>query len=435
MSINTARSVLCQGSGACSSPLLPSRVARRRTDYFKTSTTTTAVSPPVSPSKHTAHTRPTAATATARPTAAATAMPPIHRFRHTVRKVMAMHRGTNVLSRRGVGAEPGVDPLCASADTQFGGIKQDCYRDRRLLGYSQQLRLHDEPRICEFMNDPGASEREPWVNVRWINLGGISWDVIKAVSIKYDLHPLALKDVFHMRSQTRSKADYYTKHLFLRILCHELGLHPHRPPALRLADPFTDDDAEMEMRELGKGDLGEDEKTLAGTANSSRRKRRPLLPTTRSNLNAWSGPRSRLTELATVRGDAAEVSNKHRIEEASIQALKSGERVNVKVPPMYIFLLRNGTVISMHATPDLELTQPITLRLRQRDTGLRMSADLSLLVQSLLDLLVDKALEVRAIPFPSHPLLTVLKMLALSTGLSGIAPRGGCHCDEHGAAR
>jgi hypothetical protein len=39
-----------------------------------------------------------------------------------------------------------------------------------------------------------------------------------------DLHPLALEDIFHTRSQTRSKADYFAKHLFLRILCHELGL-------------------------------------------------------------------------------------------------------------------------------------------------------------------------------------------------------------------
>ncbi|KAJ6570112.1 magnesium transporter [Mycena vulgaris] len=364
--------------------------------------------PPVSPSKHTAHTRPTAATATAHPTVAATAMPPIHRFRHTVRKVMAMHRGTNVLSGRGVGAEPGVDPRRASADAQFGGIKQDCVIE--VADYSairSSFGRMTNREFVSFMNDPGASEREPWVKVRWINIGGMSWDVIKAVSIKYDLHPLALEDVFHTRSQTRSKADYYTKHLFLRILCHELG-DPDDPilssaaqgstltdlPRSDSPTPFTDDDAEMEMRELGKGDFGEDEKTLAGTANSSRRKRRPLLPTTRSDLSARSGPRSRLTELATMRVDAAEVSKKRRIEEASIQALKSGERVNVKVSPMYIFLLRDGTVISMHATPDLELTQPITRRLRQRDTGLRTSADSSLLVQSLLDLLVDKALEV-----------------------------------------
>lgn len=45
-----------------------------------------------------------------------------------------------------------------------------------------------------------------------------------------------------------------------------------------------------------------------------------------------------------------------------------------------------GTVISMHSTPDLDLTAPITRRLRQRDTVLRTSADPSLLVQALLDL-------------------------------------------------
>jgi len=81
-------------------------------------------------------------------------------------------------------------------------------------------------------------------------------------------------------------------------------------------------------------------------------------------------------------------------EELTIKELKKGERVNVKILPMYIFLLRDGTVISIHPTPNLEYTAPITNRLRQRDTGLRATADPSLLVQSLLDLIVDSALEV-----------------------------------------
>ncbi|KAJ7638118.1 hypothetical protein B0H17DRAFT_483785, partial [Mycena rosella] len=355
--------------------------------------------PPTSPTKHTATTRPTVAAA--RPTA----MPPIHKFRHTVRKVIAMHRGTNVLSGRGVGAEPGVDPRRASADAQFGGIKQDCVIE--VADYSSvrsSFGRMTNREFVSFMDDPAASEREPWVKVRWINIGGMSWDVIKAVSIKYDLHPLALEDVFHTRSQTRSKADYYSRHLFLRILCHELG----DPDELVLSSaangstltdlprsdsptPFTDDEAEMEMRELGRGDFGEDEKTLRGT--QSTRKRRPLLPTSRSDVRPGP-PRSRLTQLAAARENTEDINKNRRVEEAAIQALKSGERVNVKVSPMFIFLFRDGTVISMHSTPDLELTQPITRRLRQRDTGLRTSADASLLVQSLLDLLVDKALEV-----------------------------------------
>lgn len=37
-----------------------------------------------------------------------------------------------------------------------------------------------------------------------------------------DLHPLSIEDLLH-RSHARSKADYYPKHMFIRILCHTLG--------------------------------------------------------------------------------------------------------------------------------------------------------------------------------------------------------------------
>jgi hypothetical protein len=143
------------------------------------------------------------------------------------------------------------DPRRPDADLH-GGIKQDCVIE--LFDYSAVR--------ARMTNDPRASKREPWVKVRWTNIGGISWDVIKAVSIKYskwlphfihlntsswlfisDLHPLALEDVFHTRSQTHSKADYFSTQLFLRILCHEIGeegtgihdqccrwLHPQHPP-------------------------------------------------------------------------------------------------------------------------------------------------------------------------------------------------------------
>ncbi|KAJ7650745.1 magnesium transporter [Roridomyces roridus] len=372
-----------------------------------------------SPTKHTATTRPTPI-ASARPQGGTT-MPPLHKFRYTVRKVIAMHRGTNVLSGHGIGAEPGVDPRRASADAQYGNIKQDCVIE--VADYSSvrsSFGRMTNREFVNFVNDPAASEREPWVKVRWINIGGLSWDVIKAVSIKYDLHPLALEDVFSMRSQARSKSDYYARHLFLRILCHELGdadeiFTASAADGSTLTDlprsdsptQFTDNDHELEMREFGNGSFYEDEKTLKGSTTlkgtkSSWRKNRPLLPTNRADVssrphrpsNRSTQPHSRLSQLATMEDDAAEKKKKRRADEIAIRALKSGDRVNVKVSPMFIFLFRDGTVISMHPTPNLDLTQPITRRLRQRDTGLRTSADASLLVQSLLDLIVDKALEV-----------------------------------------
>ena len=38
-----------------------------------------------------------------------------------------------------------------------------------------------------------------------------------------DMHPLSVEDVLHLGGHTLSKADYYPKHLFIRVLCHTIG--------------------------------------------------------------------------------------------------------------------------------------------------------------------------------------------------------------------
>lgn len=63
--------------------------------------------------------------------------------------------------------------------------------------------------------------------------------------------------------------------------------------------------------------------------------------------------------------------------------------VMVRIRTLFISLTTNlqlflGTVVNR--TPNLSFTEPIAARLRQRDTGLRATADASLLVQSLIDL-------------------------------------------------
>nr|GAT55268.1 magnesium -like protein [Mycena chlorophos] len=336
---------------------------------------------------------------------------PVLRFRGVVRKVMAMHRGTNVITARGIGAEPGVDFRRGTAEALYGGLRQDCVIE--VADYSavrSSFGRMTNREFVNFMSDPAASAPDSWVKVRWINIGGLSYDVIKAVSLKYDLHPLALEDVFNTRGQTRSKADYYNQHLFLRVLCHELATGDE-PTASSMVEgstltdaprsespaPFTEADQEMEMRDLGE--FGDDDKTLYGNSTRRSKKGGPILPTSRSDVSTPVRAPSAKHKVKPAKPRRTTTSDldpatKRRVDEAAIRALKKGDRVNVKVGPMFIFLFRNGIVISMHSTPSLELTQPITRRLRQRDTGLRTSADPSLLVQSLLDLVVDKALEV-----------------------------------------
>jgi hypothetical protein len=85
-----------------------------------------------------------------------------------------------------IGAEPGVDPRRASAELQYGHIQSECAIE--ITDYSSVSIAVGKMRNMQFiqlMCDDAASERPPWVKVRWINIGGVSWDVIKALSQRY----------------------------------------------------------------------------------------------------------------------------------------------------------------------------------------------------------------------------------------------------------
>ena len=47
-----------------------------------------------------------------------------------------------------------------------------------------------------------------------------------------ELHPLALEDVLANRGPARSKADYYSKHLSLRVQCHTVQSEDEESPQL-----------------------------------------------------------------------------------------------------------------------------------------------------------------------------------------------------------
>ena len=171
---------------------------------------------------------------------------PKEKFRASVRKVITLSRasGMSMLIANGmyVGAEPGVDPRRVTAEATYGHMINPCRIE--IVDYSAIRNLHCIKTRDEFIDlmdtgSTGPPQKPPWAKVRWINICGLSWDVIKAVSIAYgwlfvpmcivkyliygtDLHPLALEDVFHGHSQTRSKADYYSQHLFLQVLSHLL---------------------------------------------------------------------------------------------------------------------------------------------------------------------------------------------------------------------
>ncbi|KAH9486074.1 Cobalt/magnesium transport protein CorA [Psilocybe cubensis] len=347
-------------------------------------------------------------------------MTPKDKFRAAVRKVMAMRRGTTLLGNvGGIGAEPGIDPRRPAVDAAYSHIKEQCQIE--IMDYSairNTTRHMDNAQFIEFMGDldsPELPQRDPWVKVRWINIGGISWDVIRALSIKYNLHPLALEDVFHGHSRNRSKADYYSKHLFLRILCHELlddeekrsraaftqyttGPRSNSPEPLESYPDEEEEKVNMDDSEELKKPTSSFPSRAATLVQ--RRGQPSLLPTNRNDLKGAynTGKRSptgsNLSTLVAREGALQLSREEQKQDEAAIEALKKGSRINVDVTPMFFFLFRDGTIISIRPIPNLSLTQPISFRLKSRDTVLRKSADPSLLLHALLDLIVDKAVQV-----------------------------------------
>ena len=111
---------------------------------------------------------------------------PKDRFRAAVRIVIAVHRtSSNVLAGR-VGAEPGVDPRRHGTFAAFKNVHQKCVID--VIDYSSircSIGRMTNSGFIQFLQDGQASVREPWAKVRWINVGGISWDVISALAIRY----------------------------------------------------------------------------------------------------------------------------------------------------------------------------------------------------------------------------------------------------------
>ncbi len=93
-----------------------------------------------------------------------------------------------MLSRNRVGAEPGVDPRRQSAFLAYGHIKQKCLIE--VVDYSSLRSSFGRMTNKEFvnmLNDERAGEKEPWAKVRWVNVGGVSWDVISALALRYGM--------------------------------------------------------------------------------------------------------------------------------------------------------------------------------------------------------------------------------------------------------
>jgi hypothetical protein len=98
------------------------------------------------------------------------------------------------------GAEPGVDTSKPDGGHDMGGLHAEC--QITIVDFSQErIEVHDfdNTEMIDFLEEPQPS----WVKCRWINVNGLSWDVIQALGNYKNLHRLAIEDIMNTRNRTK----------------------------------------------------------------------------------------------------------------------------------------------------------------------------------------------------------------------------------------
>ncbi|KAM6508141.1 hypothetical protein FALCPG4_018028 [Fusarium falciforme] len=116
------------------------------------------------------------------------------------------------------GSEPGYDPMLPDGGhASMPPLSAPCEITIVDISKTNMVkRQFDNESFIEFLEQP----RESWARCRWININGLSWDVIQAVGNKKSLHKLALEDMMNIRNRT--KADWYPNHAFIVMTLQKL---------------------------------------------------------------------------------------------------------------------------------------------------------------------------------------------------------------------
>ncbi|CAE6418565.1 unnamed protein product [Rhizoctonia solani] len=338
--------------------------------------------------RRTARRRPTMPASPQRPSRINPADKPIDKFRTAVRLVTKMQKTQVALKDLGFGMG-GPDPQGTTLEALYGHLNDTCKVHVWDYGPTKSnARLFENNDLFIHWLEQGEGERKRplWSKVRWINVSGVSWDILQALHHRYNLHPLSLDTVINGRENARSKADYFPQHLFIHILSHTLADDDNI--ATKKSAPVTEEPDAMASPRQSKT---YDPESAIGSVPYKRR-----TPTRGATMATIDDPfdDKDLTRVRT-RAPETESERKKEMNIKAIDALKQGTgRVEIDVRSVFMFLLRDGTLITMQREPAWEFGTPIYERLRLRDTLLRSSGDASLLLQSLIDLIVDEAVKI-----------------------------------------
>jgi Mg2+ and Co2+ transporter CorA len=102
------------------------------------------------------------------------------------------------------GAEPGYDPLLPNGGhAAKPTLNADCEITVVDFNANRMVKRHfDNENFIEFLER--HAPKDDWAKCRWINVNGLSWDVISAIGEKKGLHKLAIEDIMNIRNRTKT---------------------------------------------------------------------------------------------------------------------------------------------------------------------------------------------------------------------------------------
>jgi len=329
------------------------------------------------------------------------------------------------------GLEPGVDtsdpPPYTAADDENHDVRhleqlhQQC--EIMVVDYSPEQmssQFLDNDNLSDFLAEP----QEDWSQVRWINVNGLSWDVIKELGKYKSLHRLAIEDL--MNTKNRTKADWYHDHTYLVLPLQKL---------VNVQDEYDSSSSEEEDNDRSPdyADIdprnGSVQKIQSKTRNEHERRRRKHAMrhqqkrkgVIRSLIQDFTRPKKttrpaaprpeNLTKSTSFKQTSTVTSpwvqrkvrtlqqyhagpNQDRIEFMQRHSTLGRRGLGVSMEQVSIFLTADNTVISFFEYSAQDVEVPIIRRLQSKSTILRQSCDASLLMQSILDTIIDLAIPV-----------------------------------------
>lgn len=331
------------------------------------------------------------------------------------------------------GLEPGIDtsdpPPYTAADDENREIRhleqlhQQC--EIMVVDYSPE-QMNSQFLDNENLKDFLAEGQEDWSQVRWINVNGLSWDVIKELGKYKCLHRLAIEDLLNTRNRT--KADWYSDHTYVVL------------PLQKLVNVEDEDDSSSDEEDECEDDKnhaydnyiprnGSLDKVQSKTrVERERKRRRHALQhqqkrggAIRSWIKDFTRPKKKKRPVSAHTGNLTKSTsfkqtsgvtapwvpkkvrtlqqyhagpNEDRIDFMQRHSTLGKRGLGVSMEQVSIFLTADNTVISFFEYSAQDVEVPIMRRLQSQNMILRQSCDASMLLQSILDTIIDLAIPV-----------------------------------------